>query len=74
MIKTFRFIKEYANFQKKQLEKEKSIYSGDSERAKMCDNFIERIDNAVNYANRGYITVNECMAIIANPIEHYSAI
>lgn len=71
MITTFRFIKEYANFQKKQFEKDKSIFSDDGDRVKMCDNCIERIDKAVNYANRGYITVNECMAIIANPLTYH---
>lgn len=70
MITTFRFIKEYANFQKKQFKKDKSLYSGDVDRVKMCDNCIDRIDKAVNYVNRGYITVNECMAIIANPLTY----
>ena len=70
MVTTFRFIKEYANFQKKQFEKDKSLYSGDVDRIEMCDNCIGRIDKGVNYANRGYITVNECMTIIANPLTY----
>ena len=67
-----RFIEEYANFQKNQFKKDikNADMFGDEnkeDRIRFCENAVETIEKAVRLARNGLITVNECMAIIANP-------
>ena len=67
-----RFIEEYANFQKNQFKKDIKYADmfGDEnkeDRIRFCKNAVETIEKAVQLARNGLITVNECMAVIANP-------
>ena len=67
-----RFIEEYANFQKNQFKKDikHADMFGDENKAfriRFCENAVVTIDRAVQLARHGLITVNECMAVIANP-------
>ena len=67
-----RFIEEYANFQKNQFKKDikHADMFGDEnkeDRIRFCKNAVETIEKAVRLARNGLITVNECMAVIANP-------
>ena len=67
-----RFIEEYANFQKNQFKKDikhADMFGDENKeyRIRFCKNAVETIDRAVQLARHGLITVNECMAVIANP-------
>ena len=72
MAEKCRFIEEYANFQKNQYKKDikNADMFGDEnkeDRIRFCENAVETIGKVVQLARHGLITVNECMAIIANP-------
>ena len=72
MAEKCRFIEEYANFQKNQFKKDIKYADmlGDENkeyRIIFCENAVETIEKAVLLARHGLITVNECMAVIANP-------
>ena len=67
-----RFIEEYANFQKNQFKKDikhADMFGDENKevRIRFCENAVETIEKAVRLARNGLITVNECMAVIANP-------
>ena len=65
-----RFIEEYANFQIALFKQDMDLYADDPKRVKQCDNSIEVIKSTVRETRRGYITVNECMTIIAHPLTY----
>ena len=72
MAEKCRFIEEYANFQKNQFKKDikHADMFGDEnkeDRIRFCKNAVVTIERAVQLARHGLITVNECMAVIANP-------
>lgn len=54
MIGTYRFVKEYANFQKKSISGNEQMKS-------------DLKDKALSLAERNMITVNEAMQILNNP-------
>lgn len=61
MIGTYRFVKEYANFQKK------SISENEQMKSDLKDKALFTIDKALSLAERNMITVNEAMQILNNP-------
>lgn len=61
MIGTYRFVKEYANFQKK------SISGNEQMKSDLKDKALFTIDKALSLAERNMITVNEAMRILNNP-------
>ena len=72
MAEKCRFIEEYANFQKNQFKKDiknADMFGDESKeyRIRLCKNAVGTIDRAVQLARHGLITVNECMAVMANP-------
>lgn len=69
-MKTHRFIEEYAHFQIAQYKQDIKIFSDEPDRIKLCKNAIERIETTVRHTRSGLVTVNECMAIIANPLTY----
>ena len=61
MIGTYRFVKEYANFQKK------SIFGNEQMKSDLKNKALFTIDRALSLAERNMITVNEAMRILNNP-------
>ena len=59
MNKAPRFMIEYANYQLRQLESNSAMNPG------IKRELWRRIDQAVRQYERGYITVNECMRLLA---------
>lgn len=59
-----RFIEEYANFKIRLLKKEKQ-YSFNECNQEKFNQAIERIKKAVYNVRKGFITVDECMLMIA---------
>ena len=62
-MKVERFIREYANYQKK------SINSNDLMKRDIKESALNRIDNVLKAKERGLITVNETMQIITNSLQ-----
>lgn len=61
MIGTYRFVKEYANFQKK------SISGNEEMKPDLKNKALSTIDKALSLTERNMITVNEAMRILNNP-------
>lgn len=61
MNKPFRFMVEYANYQRKSWNTAENINKG------IKDEMIRRVDHAILMYERGYITVDECMRLLSAP-------